>query len=235
MKKIILTAILSFVCGCYIFAGDVATFVDKGFSEDGKYYIFGQYGRTDKKYQGWAEIFQVDIQKNDYVEGGVFRTKPTATTSDKSGLEVFEALEAKSFYYFKNIKTKLSDAENILYICNDPQKEGTDKIEFKDFRAEDIKNADTFSIQLVSTIIGSGKNVKSSFKILVERKDSTGKVLNSYVVGSPSIVRKGISNYKIEKIMCDSSQTKFIFVVEKIQEADDGISVRYMVEAAEIK
>ena len=43
-----------FLFGAVLNAGDVASFVDKGFSEDGKYYVFGQYGRTDKKYQGWA-------------------------------------------------------------------------------------------------------------------------------------------------------------------------------------
>ena len=123
-------------------AGDVATFVDKGFSEDGKYYIFGQYGRTDKKYQGWAEIYQVDISKNDYVDGGVFRTKPSAVTSDKNGIQVYEALEAKSYYYFKNIKTKKADADHVLYVCDDVNKTGSDKIVFKDFRAEDVENAD---------------------------------------------------------------------------------------------
>lgn len=235
MKKLILSAILMTSTLFALIAGDVATFVDKGFSEDGKYYIFGQYGRTDKKYQGWAEIFQVDISKNDYVDGGVFRTKPSAVTSDKSGIQVYEALEAKSYYYFKNIKTKVSDADHVLYVCNDVEKTGTDKIVFKDFRSDDMKTADTFNIQLISTVIGSGKNVKSSFKIIVERKDVNGNVISKSVVGSPDIVRKGISGYKIERIMCDESETKFIFVVEKIQEDDSGISVRYMVEAAEIK
>lgn len=235
MKKLILSAILMTTTLFALIAGDVATFVDKGFSEDGKYYIFGQYGRTDKKYQGWAEIFQVDISKNDYVDGGVFRTKPSAVTSDKSGIQVYEALEAKSYYYFKNIKTKVSDADHVLYVCNDVEKTGTDKIVFKDFRSDDMKTADTFNIQLISTVIGSGKNVKSSFKIIVERKNVNGTVLSKTIVGSPDIVRKGISGYKIERIMCDESETKFIFVVEKIQEDDSGISVRYMVEAAEIK
>ena len=67
----------SFVCSLFLIfgltalsAGDVATFVDKGFSEDGKYYVFGQYGVTDKKFQGWAELYQVDIAANDYTDNG---------------------------------------------------------------------------------------------------------------------------------------------------------------------
>ena len=44
-----------------------------------------------------------------------------------------------------------------------------------------------------------------------------------------------ISNYKIERIMCVPTEKNFIFVIEKIQEDDTGISIRYMVEAAKIK
>ena len=234
MKKLLSSILLMTITLAALCAGDVATFVDKGFSEDGKYYIFGQYGRTDKKYQGWAEIYQVDISKNDYVDGGVFRTKPSAVTSDKNGIQVYEALEAKSYYYFKNIKTKKADADHVLYVCDDVNKTSSDKIVFKDFRTEDVENADSYSIQLVSTVINSGKNVKSSFYILVEKKDKDGKVIASKKVGSPDIVRKGISDYKIERIMCDESEQKFIFIVEKILEDETGISIRYMVEAAEI-
>lgn len=234
MKKLLLGVALLTSAFVTLFAGDVATFVDKGFSADGKYYIFGQYGRTDKKYQGWAEIYQVDIAKNDYVDGGVFRTKPSAVTSDKNGIQVYEALEAKSYYYFKNIKTQKADMDHVLYICDDANKTGSDKIVFKDFKAEDYDSAGTYSIQLVSTVINKGKNAKSSFYIMVEKKDKDGKVISSKKVGSPDIVRKGISNYKIERIMTDESEKRFIFVVEKILEDDTGISIRYMVEAAEI-
>ncbi len=235
MKKILLASAVLFAAVAGLFAGDVATFVDKGFSEDGKTYVFAQYGRTDKKFQGWAEIIQVDIAKNDYVSGGVFRTKPTAVTSDKSGVEVYESLEGKSFYYFKNIKLKKADPDHVLYICDDPAKAGTDTIEFQDFSNSDISNPTVFHIQLVPTVIGKGKNVKSSFYINVEKRDASGKVLSSYKVGSPDIVRKGISGYKIERIMCDASKKNFIFVVEKTMEDDTGVSIRYMVEAAEIK
>ena len=92
MKKSILCTLVAFLCLSALFAGDVATFVDKGFSEDGKYYIFGQYGKTDKKFESWAEIYQVDIEKNDWVDGGVFITPPSSVTADKSGVEVYEAL-----------------------------------------------------------------------------------------------------------------------------------------------
>lgn len=230
MKKSIICGLL-FTLGLSLFAGDVATFVDKGFSEDGKYYFFGQYGVTDKKYQGYAEIYQVDIEENDYVDGGVFKTKPSAVTADKNGCDIYESLEAKSFYYLKDFKLETANPDHVLYILDDVNKTGTDEIVFTDFRSSDIENPDTYYIQLYPTVNGTGKNCKSSFYIMVEKKDADGNVLETHKVGSPDIVRKGITNYKIERIFCDKSEKNLIFVIEKILEEDAGLSIRYMVEA----
>ena len=235
MKKFVVCGLFLALTTAALSAGDVATFVDKGFSEDGKYYIFGQYGRTDKKYQGWAEIYQVDIASNDYVDGGVFKTKPSASTVDKSGSEVYESLEAKSYYYLKKIPVKPANPEHVLYICDDPNKAGSDKIEFKDFRTANKDKAYTYSVQLVQTVVKSGKELKSSFYIMVEKKDSNGNIVYRTKVGNPDIQRKLISGYKIVKIMCDESEQNMIFVVEKTQEDDTGISIRYMVEAAKVQ
>ncbi len=235
MKKIFISVLSILICCTALNAGDVATFVDKGFSEDGKYYVFGQYGRTDKKYQGWAEIYQVDIAKNDWVDGGVFRIKPTAVTADKAGIDVYEALEGKNFYYIRDLKCTQANADHVLYILDDVNKTGTDEIVFTDFNNSTVDSPNTFHIQLVPTITGKGKNIKSSFYISVEKKDAEGNTISKTTVGNPDIVRSGISNYKIERIMCDPAEVNFIFVIEKIQEDDTGISIRYMVEAAAIK
>ena len=231
MKKIVLAVLALLVGSVNLFAGDVATFVDRGFSVDGKYYVFGQYGKTDKKFQGWADIYQVDIEKNDYVSKGVFKIKPSAVTSDKSGLEVYESLEAKNFYYLKDLNCEKPNADQVLYILEDIKKTGTDEIVFTDFRSSEIENQDTYHINLVPTVKGSGKNVKSSFYILLEKKDSEGNIILNKKIGSPDIVRKGVYNYKIERIFCDKSGQNLIFVIEKMIEDDTGVSIRYMIEA----
>ena len=213
-------------------AGDVATFVDKGFSEDGKYYVFGQYGKTDKKFQGWAELYQVDISANDYTDNGVFKTKPSAVTADKNGRDVFEALEGKSYYYFKDLKCEVADIDQVLYILDDVNKSGTDEIVFKDFRSADLEKADVYNIKLYPTVNGKGKNARSSFYIMLEKRDAEGQLLLSRKIGSPNITRKGVTNYKIERIFCDKSGKDLIFVIEKMMEDDTGTSIRYMVEAA---
>ena len=230
----------SFVCSLFLIfglsalsAGDVATFVDKGFSEDGKYYVFGQYGKTDKKFQGWAELYQVDIAANDYTDNGVFKTKPSAVTADKNGREVFEALEGKSFYYFKDLKCETANMDHVLYILDDVNKTGTDEIVFKDFRSADLENADVYSIKLYPTVNGKGKTARSSFYIMLEKRDANGEVILSRKIGSPNITRKGVTNYKIERIFCDKSEKNLIFVIEKMMEDDTGTSIRYMIEAAQ--
>ncbi len=234
MKKSVVMKIVMALMAGSVFAGDVAVFVDKGFTDDGKYYVFGQYGKTDKKYQGWAEIYQVDISANDYVDKGIFKTKPSAVTEGKNGADVFQDLEAKSFSYFKDIKTETAPIDNVFYILDDVNKAGSDVIEFTDFHGE-IGNQNKYKIQLKQTVTGSGKNAKSSFYIDVEKSDSEGKVIDSWKVGTPSIKRKGVYNYKIERIFCDKAGKNLIFVIEKMMNDDTGISVRYMVEAAPFK
>ncbi len=232
MKKSVVCGLIM-TLGLYaLAAGDVATFVDKGFSEDGKYYVFGQYGKTDKKFQGWAELYQVDIAANDYTDDGVFKTKPSAVTADKNGREVFEALDGKSYYHFKDLKCETANMDHVLYILDDVKKSGTDEIVFKDFRSADLDNADIYHIKLYPTVSGSGKTARSSFYIMLEKKNAAGDVILSRKIGSPSISRKGVTNYKIERIFCDKSEKNLIFVIEKMLEDDTGTSIRYMVEAA---
>ena len=232
MKKAFVCSLLAVLVLGAIWAGDVATFVDKGFSVDGRYYVFGQYGKTDKKFQGWAELYQVDIAANDYTDGGVFITKPSAVTAGKNGHDVFEALEGKSYYYFKDLKCEPANIDHVLYILDDVNKTGTDEIVFKDFRSADLENADVYHIRLYPTVNGKGKDARSSFYIMLEKKNSEGEIIMSRKIGTPSINRKGVTNYKIERIFCDKSEKNLIFVIEKMMEDDAGTSIRYMIEAA---
>lgn len=231
MKKSLVLGMMLLLCCGSAFAGDVASFVDMGFSADGKYYCFGQYGVTDKKFQGYAEIYQVDIAANDYVDAGIFKIKPSAVTASKNGPEVFEALQAKSYYYLKDFNFEKANIDHVLYILDDVNKKGTDEIVFTDFRGSNIEKPDTYSVKLIPTITGTGKNIKSSFYITVVKKDADGNKISEIKVGTPSITRKGVSNYKIERIFCDNSEQNLIFIVEKMVEDDTGTSVRYMIEA----
>lgn len=216
------------------FAGDSAVLVDNGFSADGNYYIFGQYGKIDKKFQGWAEIYTVDVLKNDYVDNEVYRVKPSAVTFDKTGKEVYESLAGKNYLSIKKYNCAQNSPEQILYIREEEKKAGTDEIEFKDFISSVSDDQAYYKVVLVPTVSGEGINVKSSFYIDIEKLDSKGAVLASQKIGNPGITRKGVKNYKIERIVCDKTGKKLVFIVEKTMEDKTGINIRYMIETASL-
>lgn len=216
------------------FAGDSAVLVDNGFSADGNYYIFGQYGKIDKKFQGWAEIYTVDVLKNDYVDNEVYRVKPSAVTFDKTGKEVYESLAGKNYLSIKKYNCAQNSPEQILYIREEEKKAGTDEIEFKDFISSVSDDQAYYKVVLVPTVSGEGINVKSSFYINLEKLDSKGAVLASQRIGNPGITRKGVKNYKIERIVCDKTGKKLVFIVEKTMEDKTGINIRYMIETARL-
>lgn len=216
------------------FAGDSAVLVDNGFSADGNYYIFGQYGKIDKKFQGWAEIYTVDVLKNDYVDNEVYRVKPSAVTFDKTGKEVYESLAGKNYLSIKKYNCAQNSPEQILYIREEEKKAGTDEIEFKDFISSVSDDQAYYKVVLVPTVSGEGINVKSSFYIDIEKLDSKGAVLACQKIGNPGITRKGVKNYKIERIVCDKTGKKLVFIVEKTMEDKTGINIRYMIETARL-
>ena len=96
MKRCILVVLSLFLFCGFLFAGDVAVFDDIGFSEDGKTYLFGQYGTTDKTFRGFAEIYAVDIESNSFKTNGIYRTNATEATAGKSGSSVYEELKKKN-------------------------------------------------------------------------------------------------------------------------------------------
>lgn len=234
MKKLMVCGMLGIFAAFASFAGDSAVLVDNGFSADGNYYIFGQYGKIDKKFQGWAEIYTVDVLKNDYVDNEVYRVKPSAVTFDKTGKEVYESLAGKNYLSIKKYNCAQNSPEQILYIREEEKKAGTDEIEFKDFISSVSDDQAYYKVVLVPTVYGEGINVKSSFYIDIEKLDSKGAVLASQRIGNPGITRKGVKNYKIERIVCDKTGKKLVFIVEKTMEDKTGINIRYMIETARL-
>ena len=53
-------------------------------------------------------------------------------------------------------------------------------------------------------------------------------------VRNPGITRKGVKNYKIERIVCDKTGKNLVFIVEKTMEDKTGINIRYMIETARL-
>lgn len=230
MKRTTLLTVLLLSISILAFAGDAAVFENIGFSNDGQTYIFGQYGKLDKTYEAWAEIYTVDVAKNNYVKGEVFTTKPSSLTKNISGKNAFESLKEKSEWKIAKYNCKQSDAANLLYVRTDEKQKPTDEIVFKDYEGSTEEQEIYYHVKLVPTYEGSGKNVKSKYHINLEKKDGNGNSISKYVVGTPDFKRKGISSYKINRIFSDNTGNSVVFIVEKTLEDESGTSIRYMVE-----
>lgn len=209
------------------FAGDAATFVDLGFSHDGKTYIFGQYGKTDGAFQGYAEIYTVDVKQNDFVSKGVFKT---TDKSGKTGREVFSQLKAKHKSFLDGYNLSPVDADSLLYMREDTSKSSAAEITFKDFESSTPAQDVMYTVRLVPLFEGKGMNTKSSFYIVAEKKTASGELLARFVAGNPGIQRAGVTGYAIDRIYTSPDGKGFVFVVEKIVEDKTGTSIRYMVE-----
>ncbi len=228
MKKQLLVLFTFFATVMLSFAGDAAAFVDLGLSEDGRTYVFAEYGKTDKTFQGYAEIYCVDIEKNDWIDGEVFRTNPSPATAKKSGREVYEELLKKSSWVLKKYNLKKADADNLLFTREIPSSTG--EIVFKDFEGSSPERSIYYHVKLVKNVEGQGENCKSSFFITVEKQDESGTVISRNIVGNPDIKRKGVTGYTINRIFSDKTGRNLVFVVEKQVENQTGTCIRYMVE-----
>ena len=144
MKKELIAGFVFLAAGLS-FAGDAAAFKNIGFSDDGKIYIFGQYGKTDVKYQPYAEIYTVDVEKNEYVPGGVY--KKLESDSLKSGSQVYEDLYARHYLDLKKYNCRPSLPDEVLYILESGKKKGTVQ-SFHDMGLAAAKKPEKISVSL---------------------------------------------------------------------------------------
>lgn len=226
MKRLFAT-IAVLVVALTAFAGDAAAFVDLGFSRDGKTYVFGQYGKTDGTFQGYAEIYTVDVKKNDFVSKGVFKT---TDRSGKSGGEVFSRLKTRHQSFLDGYNLSPVGTDSLLYIRKDTSKASSEDIIFKDFDSSSPSEVVFYTIRLVPLYEGKGTSTKSSFYIVAEKKTASGTLLSRFVAGNPGIQRAGVTGYAIDRIYTSPDGNGFVFVVEKTVEDASGTSIRYMVE-----
>lgn len=213
-----------FVLFSILYAGDVATFVNLGFSDDGSFFAFGQHGLTDEKYQGYAEIYCVDVQANDFVPAGRFKTSPTVETADKDSKNIFlSLLDRASLTLSKwNINQK-NEGRPIYVLTNESMNEKT--LIFRDFETND-----EYTVVLHKK---HKTDMSSSFYISVEIIKPNGSKISGKT-GQMDKIRPGVKDYVIKKILIDKSNTSLIFVIEKHIYNKEGNSIRYMVETMKL-
>ncbi|MBO5137554.1 MAG: DUF2259 domain-containing protein [Spirochaetaceae bacterium] len=231
MKKFLVAFTTLFACCYALFAGDAAAFVDLGFSSSNDVYVFGQYGKTDKDFHAYAEIYTVDVAKNDFVPKGVFRV---TDTTGKSGAELFNELKTKrAASFLSSYQLTTIPPESLLYVASSTKPSGNE-IMFKDYENSTKDKTIFYDVRLMPLYEGKGSNTMSSFYIVMEKKDTEGNILSRNVIGNPEIKRKGVTSYAIDKIFTTPDGKGIVFLVEKTVTDSTGISIRYMVETAEL-
>jgi len=208
-------------------AGDTASFVDLGFSPDGKTYMFAQYGVQSGTLRPWADLFVVDVPRNNFVSGGrlsYVHDRPVISGQDGSG--AFYRILARNAALAERYKVDHCFQGQPLYIALD-NAASTD-IEFRDF-----ENGASYRASLVSSIEGSGAALKSSFYINLQRTARDGSK-KTYTVGTPQLKRPLIASYRIRKVMIAPYDGSMIMVIEMKRQEGGSFDIRYMVEALKL-
>jgi predicted secreted protein len=215
--------------GFSLWAGDTASFVDLGFSPDGRTYMFAQYGVQTATLRPWADLYVVDVPQNNFVSGGKIsyvHDNPVISGQDGSG----------ALYRIIARNNALAERYNInylhqgqpLYVALGNSAAPGETIEFRDF-----EQGNSYRATLTPYVEGNGANLKSSFYINLERTGRDGS-RRSYVVGSPQVKRPLIASYRIGKVMVAPRDGSVIFVIEMRKQGNAGYDIRYMVEAVRL-
>lgn len=206
-----------------VFAGDVASFVNLGFSPDGTRFVFGQYGVTDVDFYSYADIFCVDVPKNTFLPEGKKTIPPSRATAGKDAKGVFASLQNDSAAFIKKIGVDSSNQGRYIYI------QAEDEPKLKNISFRDFETGIAYKVSLNVLSEGSKEKVKSSFYLTVEMTSSDSKKTVK-TVGLPGFKRDEVSDYLIRRIITDSSGKSLVFVIEKSQFDRNGNSIRFMVE-----
>jgi len=222
-KSAIILALIFSVSGA--FAGDIANFVNLGFSADGGRFVFGQHGVTDGDFRGYADIWAVDVAKNEFLPGGKFSSPASTSTAGKDGAGVFAALQNGAAPFFAKNGIDSSRKGRALYV----QAEDIPSLRELSFR--DFETGMSYQVTMNVKSSGSDGSVKSSFFLSVTATAKDGSVVRK-TVGLPGYERSGVKDYLVRRILSDDSGKSVVFVIEKTVYDRKGDSVRFMVETA---
>ncbi len=223
-KKLLGILILCIVVVLPVSAGDIAEFVNLGFSENGRYFLFGQYGYQADEMVTYADLYFVDVAGNCFVEDGVHHGQYGSV------LEPGQEPNGGLFTLFSQVYS-LKDRYGIkplrkgrpLYYRLEGNTDGVN-LSFRDF-----ETGTKYAVALNQSVIGEDGKASSSFYIDVVITDKNGRE-GSYQVGLPEYRRKGVKEYTIEKILLAPDGNSLVFVIAKTIYDGESPDIRYMVE-----
>jgi predicted secreted protein len=205
-------------------AGDVAQFVNLGFSGDGKYFMFGQYGIAETTSAAWADTYIVDVRANAFVPRGTQKfvgSQPVDPGS--SGLGALLNALAVGLPRTRQLHIDHLATGRLLYVLLDGA-QAPDTLEFRDFQT-----GRSYKVALAQAPSADGG---ASFSLAVTVTDKDGKA-RAFTAGDPSFIRPGVKAYHIKQIVLSPDGGSLVFVVQKEEKDDRGSNIRYMVETAQ--
>lgn len=202
-----------------LFAGDVANLVDLGFSNNGKIYAFGEYGMLDKNYRSYAEIYIVDVEKNEYVPGGVFKTSPTAVTAHKDSKSIFLSVQNRAMNALKKHNINEKNEGRPIYAQSEKTKDRSN-FEFRDFETNYTYNV---------ILHKKTKDLNAAFYISFSAIAPDGSK-KTYRLGRENYFRPGVKDYNIKRVLINPENNALVFIIEKVLRDSSGDCIRYMVE-----
>ncbi len=223
VRRLSLIAVFA-LCAPILFAGDVATFANLGFSGDGRIFMFGQYGVNRETSAPYAEIYTVDVPANDFVSNGVFRLQADRRVSagQDGSAALYAVLRRASSIISTHSIDHLRQGRVVYALINDDEPEP--RISFRDF-----ETGYRYTAELSQQREGEGTDVKARFHIDLERVDPDG-ASRTYTIGLPDFYREGVSRYSIRQAILSPDEQAIVFVVEMERPTRTGTSIRYMVE-----
>ena len=226
IRLAVFSLLMTISCAFSAFAGDVASFVNLGFSDDSAYFMFGFHGTDGDR--PFAEIYTVDVKANAFVSGGTARESFWETLQpgqDASG--AFYTLLGKNNTLVQKFRIKHLRQGRLLYVLlgGDSAK---GSLEFRDFTTQN-----RYSVDLIQNTMGSGDKVKSAFSVKLTMTQASGSP-RSYTLGRPDYYREKVMGYRIRQILLSPDEKNLVCVVERDHYSPSGKSVRYMVETIKL-
>ncbi|MFP4373874.1 MAG: DUF2259 domain-containing protein [Spirochaetaceae bacterium] len=212
----------------YLCAGDVAKFVNLGFSEDAETFMFAQYGIDSESSTPFAELYAVDVERNVFQDDGVRRGRyDVDLVPGMDGSGALYTLLGESAEIVERYGINHLLPGRIVYLLVDGE-EPKSNIDFRDFNT-----GNRYEIELIQSRRGDDENMSAAFHIelVVEFADGTTR---ERTVGLPDYYRENVGRYRISHIYLGPNEASLVFVVQKETQLESGTTVRYMVETTGI-
>ena len=227
-RRITLIMVLFFLGGV-LFAGDIATYINLGFSDNSRYFMFGQYGVEENLSHPYAEIYTVNVSANDFTRNGVKKAVYSVQASPgQEGMGALLTLLEGSISLINTYGINHLKMGRLLYILLNGE-EPKSLLKFRDFNTNS-----NYTVHLIQAEYSTSDTVQASFHLDVTITEKSGRTRN-FIVGRPAYRRSNVKSYKIRQIFLSPDERSLVFLIEKEEKGTSGVNIRYMVETVTIK